>query len=156
MTRSSGVVMAVLGTLCGASLTLAQSVATTSLHVGTSVAPRASLLVSSSHLRFVVHPGGATAVAAVSYRAAVRTRRGGDVRVVVEPGGALGSARQAGESQPTVACGEPSTDLAEGRPVVVAAWRDSGVREGALVCRLEGVRPPGRYSLPVRFSVVLD
>jgi hypothetical protein len=58
----------------------------------------------------------------------------------------------------TVVCGADTggSALFAGRSQTVGQWRDGGVREGAVRCRLGGPAAPGHYWLPVRFAVVLD
>ena len=152
---SAAVVLALL--LCG-SVAQAQSVRTGRLALNTTIAQRSSVRISTSVLQFEVVEGGVAAEAVVSYRVAVRTRPDGGVRLTVEPARTL----EAGDGRVTaglaVVCGADAVApaLAVGTPQPVARWRDSGMREGRLRCRLEGTALPGRYSLPVKFAVVLE
>ena len=152
------VVLVVLATVDWPSSADAQAARTCTLRLDVSLAPRSALRVSASRLQFDVAEDGRASDAVVDYRVAARTRRDGGVLLTVEPGGALAAAGRVGRSGLTVRCdaeaGAPA--LIAGQPLVVARWRDGGVREGKVRCRLDGAAAPGRYWLPVTFAVILD
>ena len=136
----------------------AQAVNSGTLILNVSFAPRSSLQVSTSRLQFDVAEDGSVAEAVVGYRVAARTRRDGGVLLTVEPRGMIEATDGLATTGLAVVCradaGAPT--LFAGQPQAVGRWRDSGVREGSVRCRLDGTAAPGHYSLPVNFAVVLD
>jgi hypothetical protein len=148
----------VLGYLVWQSSLRAQAVGTQTLILRTSVAPRTSLRVSTSRLRFDVAADGSVAGAAADYRAAARTAEREHVVLTIQPDGALEVPDGSGTTGLAVLCGEEAgaTPLTVGRPQVVGRWAGSGVRQGAISCRLQGATTPGSYLQPVKFLVSLE
>ncbi len=136
----------------------AQAVRTQNLTLQTALAPRASLRVSTSRMRFDVSPDGGANVAAADYRAAARTAAQGRVVLTIQPDGTLEAPDGAGTTNLTVLCGEEAggAPLTPARPLVVGRWLGSGVRQGTITCRLHGAASPGRYFQPVKFVVSLE
>lgn len=155
---TAGAALVVLAAFTWPSSADAQAVASGTVALGASFAPRSSLTVSASRLQFDVAEGGRAGEAVVDYRVAARTRRDGGVVLTVEQAGSLEASGGAGTAGLTVTCGtEPvGPALSAGRSKTVGRWRDSGLRQGTIRCRLDGAATPGHYELPVRFAVVLD
>ena len=136
----------------------AQAVGTRTLTLQTSLAPRTSLQVSTTRLRFEVAAGGGVSGATADYRAAARTGAFGDVTLTIQPDGALEAPDGLRTADLAVLCGEEAglLPLTAGRPQVVGRWTGSGVRRGTITCRLHGAAEPGTYVQPVKFAVSLD
>jgi hypothetical protein len=148
----------VLGYIAWQSPLSAQSVATHALSLQTSLAPRTSLRVSTSRLRFDVVADGKVAGAAADYRAAARTAAHGHVVLTIQPDGALESPDGSRTTGLAVLCGDAagSVPLTVGRPQAVGRWTGSGVWQGTVSCRLQGATAPGSYFQPVNFVVSLE
>jgi hypothetical protein len=117
-------------------------------------APRASLQVSTQVLRFDVIDAAIPALATVEFVAGVRTRIGGDVRLIVEvtdlaavPSGSAGQAL-------TIVGGTDGMtpgDVSPYEPTVVGRWAGGGLRSGRVTFRL--LAAPGVYLIPINFRV---
>jgi hypothetical protein len=155
---AAGAWLVVLGVFAWTSSADAQAVAASTLVLGATFAPRSSLTVSASRLQFDVAEDGRVGEVVVAYRVAARTRRGGGVALIVEPSGSLEASGGVGTAGLTVTCGAEAGGpaLFAGHAKTVGRWRESGVREGTIRCRLDGAAAPGHYVLPVRFAVVFD
>jgi hypothetical protein len=136
----------------------AQAVRTQVLSLQTSLAPRTSLRVSTSRLRFDVAADGSVTGAAADYRAAARTAAQGRVVLTIQPDGALVGPGGSAATGLAVRCGEAAgaAPLKAGRSQVVGRWTGSGVWQGSVNCRLEGATAPGSYFQPVNFVVALE
>jgi hypothetical protein len=153
-----GVALVAVGILVCPLPAEAQTVGTGTLVLNVSFAPRSSLTVSTPRLRFDVAEDGTVGDAVVDYRVAARTRRDGGVLLTVASNGGVEAENGVSTTGLTVLCGADAGGpaLSAGQSRIVARWRDSGLREGTIRCRLVGTAAPGRYSLPVTFAVVLD
>ena len=136
----------------------AQDVRIQTLSMQTSLAPRTSLRVSTSRLRFDVAADGSVAGAAADYRAAARTAAQGHVVLTIQPDGALEAPDGSRTTGLAVRCGEAAgaTPLTVGLPQIVGRWTGSGVWQGTVSCRLQGAAAPGSSFQPVNFVVSLE
>jgi hypothetical protein len=113
--------------------------------------PRITLQVSSQVLHFHVTDPSAAAVTSVDFALGGRTRKGGDVQLLVEvvdplaPGAPYALTIVGGSDG--VAAGALAHDV----PHVVARWLGGGFRSGRVTFRLDAA--PGRYDVPVTFLV---
>ena len=116
--------------------------------------PRRSLQVSTRVLRFEVIDAAIPALATVEFVAGVRTRMGGDVRLLVEvtdsaavPSGPAGQALTIVGGTDGIAPG----DVSPYAPTVAGRWSGGGLRSGRVTFRLLAV--PGVYLVPINFRL---
>jgi hypothetical protein len=118
------------------------SIATSSLHVAATFAPRSSLHVSTRVLTFHV-TSSAPAEASVDIAAGVRLASGTAVELIAEAD-APASSRLAVVAGPE---GTLLTPLGSATPTVILKWSGSGFRTGPVTLRLNA--PPGIYNIPI-------
>jgi len=123
----------------------------------TAIQPSTSLRVSGDVLVIESHAGdGPVEVGSISFRAAARTARGGDVLLTVEP---LSSVQGLGGGPGTLTAisfvgsgvGVQDGVLRDGRPETVARWVGSGLHTGRVTFVVSGPLPPQGASVPLRF-----
>ena len=151
---------AALAVLSGsAAVAEASETATAKVTVQAQFSSRTSLHVSSEILRFEIVDSAQGATVSVDFSAAVRIQAGADAVLSIErlderdgrPGaeGADGVLTFAGE-------GEGTTEgrIGNRASTVAGRWVGSGSRQGRFVFTLRA-RPPGVYTLPVRFALTV-
>lgn len=130
-----------------------QDISTHTLRATVSFAPRTSLTVSTSTLRFVVTEAGKPAYATLNFSAAARTIADGEVTLVMQ------MARDAAGADVVLSISGGSDGVLVGeRPdvqgVAAARWNGSGLREGHVTFALSAA--PGTYDFPLTFLLKLS
>ena len=128
-----------------------QEMSTHTLRATVSFAPRTSLTVSTSTLRFVVSEPGKPAYATVNFSAAARTIANGEVTLVMQMTGE--AARDVVLSISGGSDGVLVGERPNAQGVIAARWQGSGLREGHVTFALSAA--PGTYDLPLTFLVKL-
>ena len=124
----------------------------------TAVQPSTSLRVSEDVLLIESRTGeGPVEAGSISFRAAARTARGGEVVLTVEPLSSIqslaGGAAGASTTISFVGSGAGVQDgaLRDGRPETVARWIGSGLHTGRVTFVVSGALPPRDTVVPLRF-----
>jgi len=142
----------------------ASDVASSIIVFQANVSASTALRVSSSLLQVGPRTGASAdpvVIGTIDYRAAVRTRSGGEVVLTVEAGVDLPTLAGSSAGGEATIDFEASGDGARGGvlrnavPQVAGRWVGSGVRTGQMVFRLRGVTAIAGATVPVLFVISL-
>lgn len=145
-----------LASVAGSSPAAAQT-STGVATVTATFAPRTAFRAAASSLEFHVITPDQPAMASVDFVASARTWAGAEVRLLVEPAGAVSGPGGAADVETRLVLesggdGVVPGDVPLSGRSTAARWTGSGRRSGRLVFSLRA-SAPGRYAIPLTFLV---